>query len=57
MNTCTVSTMGSKVHEKNIKYRGRRFYRCIRLHENAMKTGRDKLEKRLKIYPNGKNRQ
>ena len=49
--------MDMKVHKKNIKYRGRRFFRCMSIHENAMKTGRDKLEKRLKMYPNGKNHQ
>ena len=48
---------GYESSRKNIKYRGRRFFRCIRLNENAMKTGRHKLEKRLKVYPKGKNHQ
>ena len=35
-----------KVNKNPIKYRDRRFFRCIRLHENVMKTGRDKLKKK-----------
>ena len=45
---------GYENSRKNIKDRGLRFFRCIKLHENAMRSSREKLDKRLKHYPNGK---
>ena len=39
---------------KNEKNRGRRFFGCIKTHENKMKSSRKKIEKRIKNYPNGK---
>ena len=32
------------------------FFLCIKAHENQMRNSRDKFEKKLKEYPNGKSR-
>ena len=45
---------GYENSRKNIKDRGLRFFRCIKMHENTIRSSREKLDKRLKHYPNGK---
>ena len=61
----TIEQMGESLHanyngyekkRKNEKNRCKRFFLCIKAHENQMRNSRDKFEKTLKEYPNGKSK-